>query len=98
MQRCRKAGSSITHVDITEEVNTAAALGDALTLVEQANHALEDRVEERTKELRDLQTKLLREERNATMSKLIAKISHELRNPLNALNTSLYIIRSKVGR
>ncbi len=68
-----------------------------LAAIEEANLALEERVEERTRELRDLQAKLIKEERDATMNKLIAKISHELRNPLNALNTSLYIIRSKVG-
>jgi signal transduction histidine kinase len=90
-------GFVISHTDISEEVNNAVALGDALTLVEDANRALEDRVEERTRELRELQGKLIAEERNATMTKLIAKISHELRNPLNGLNASLYIIRSKAG-
>ena len=32
------------------------------------------------------------------MNKLIAKISHELRNPLNGLKASLYVIRNKVDQ
>lgn len=90
-------GFVLTQVDITDEITTEQALEQALKLVEEANQALEERVEERTRELRKLQSKLIKDERDATMNKLIAKISHELRNPLNALNTSLYVIRSKVG-
>ena len=90
-------GFVITQVDITEEISTEQALEDALKLVEEANQVLEERVDERTRELRELQAKLVQDERDATMNKLIAKISHELRNPLNGLKASMYVIRSKVG-
>lgn len=89
-------GFVITQVDITDQINTERALEEALHFVEESNQALEERVEERTKELRDLQSKLIRDERDATMNKLIATISHELRNPLNGLKASLYVIRNKV--
>ncbi|NNE22621.1 MAG: PAS domain-containing sensor histidine kinase [Rhizobiales bacterium] len=90
-------GFIISQVDITEEISTEQALQEALKLVEEANQVLEERVEERTHELRELQAKLVQDERDATMNRLIAKISHELRNPLNGLKASMYLIRSKVG-
>ena len=90
-------GRILSEIDITKQIEAEEELAQALQFVEDANHALEEKVEERTAELRSLQSSLLKAERDATMSELIAKLSHELRNPLNALNTSLYIIRSKVG-
>ncbi len=66
-------------------------------LAEEARNALSGKLEERTRELHELQQQMVEAEREATMAALIAKLSHELRNPLNALSTSLYIIRSKVG-
>lgn len=92
-----KGGRVLSEIDITDQVKAEEELDRTLKLLEDANHALEDKVEERTRELRELQSSLLKAERDATMSQLIAKLSHELRNPLNALSTSLYIIRSKVG-
>jgi signal transduction histidine kinase len=53
---------------------------------------LEHRVAERTKEVRDLQQKLVEQERRATLDQLTATVSHELRNPLSAIRNSLYVI------
>jgi signal transduction histidine kinase len=53
---------------------------------------LERRVEERTKEVRALQQKLLEQERRATLDQLTATVSHELRNPLSAIRNSIYMI------
>lgn len=53
---------------------------------------LERRVDERTKEVRALQQKLLEQERRATLDQLTATVSHELRNPLSAIRNSVYII------
>lgn len=53
---------------------------------------LEHRVAERTKEVRDLQQKLVAQERRATLDQLTATVSHELRNPLSAIRNSLYVI------
>ncbi len=56
------------------------------------NTQLEARVEERTAELRAAQEELVRSERLATLGHLTATVSHELRNPLGAIRTSMYII------
>ena len=92
-----EGGFVISHIDVTRQIRAEKELERTLHLLEQANHLLEEKVEERTRELKALQGSLLKAERDAAMSELIAKLSHELRNPLNALNTSLFVIRSKVG-
>ncbi|MCH8000331.1 MAG: PAS domain-containing protein [Proteobacteria bacterium] len=57
------------------------------------NETLEKRVEERTAELRASQADLLRQERMATLGQLTATVSHELRNPLGVIRTSIFIAR-----
>ncbi len=54
---------------------------------------LEQLVEERTRELNEAQSELVRQGRLATLGQLTATVSHELRNPLAALRTSLYTIK-----
>jgi signal transduction histidine kinase len=56
------------------------------------NAELEQRVDARTAELRAAQEELVRRERFATLGQLTATVSHELRNPLGAIRTSLYVI------
>jgi PAS domain S-box-containing protein len=58
-----------------------------------AHDQLEQRVEERTAELRAAQADLLRQERLATLGQLTATVSHELRNPLGVIRTSNFIAR-----
>jgi PAS domain S-box-containing protein len=57
---------------------------------------LEMKVEERTKELRDSQRKLLRAERLATMGELARMVGHDLRNPLTGIATAAYYLKSKL--
>jgi signal transduction histidine kinase len=45
----------------------------------------------------DLLTAGARTERLATFGQLVGSIGHELRNPLGVMETSLYILRSRVG-
>jgi len=54
---------------------------------------LQELVAERTCELQQAQEELLRNERLATLGQLTATVSHELRNPLSVIRSSLYLIR-----
>ncbi|MDH5556016.1 MAG: PAS domain-containing protein, partial [Alphaproteobacteria bacterium] len=60
------------------------------------NAELEQRVEERTAELHAAQGELVKNERLATLGQLTATVSHELRNPLGAMRTSMYVIEKKM--
>ena len=57
------------------------------------NAKLEQRVEERTRDLHDTQEQLVRQEKLAVLGQLAGSVSHELRNPLSVINTSIYYLK-----
>ena len=59
----------------------------------QLNASLEQRVEARTRELRDAQEKLVRQEKLATLGQLAGGVGHELRNPLGVINSAVYYLK-----
>jgi PAS domain S-box-containing protein len=59
---------------------------------------LEILVEERTLKLNEAQAELIQGERLATLGKLTATVSHELRNPLGTIQTSLFSIEDSLER
>ncbi|VAW71073.1 hypothetical protein MNBD_GAMMA09-140 [hydrothermal vent metagenome] len=58
---------------------------------------LETLVEERTRQLEAAHKDLLQQERLATLGQLIATVSHELRNPLGTIRSSVYSITEKLA-
>ncbi len=54
---------------------------------------LEEMVEERTRELREAQEKLVRQERLATLGQLAGSVGHELRNPLGVISNAIYFLK-----
>ncbi len=85
-----------TYFDVTILKQREAELELMQNDLALANELLEDRVEKRTAELRQTQDLLVKNERQALLGDLVSSLCHELRNPLNALNTSLYLIRRNV--
>jgi len=53
---------------------------------------LETMVEDRTKELRDAQEQLVRQEKLAVLGQLAGGVGHELRNPLGAIKNAAYFL------
>lgn len=60
--------------------------------LEAYRHHLEDLVEQRTKELRNAQEKILRQERLALLGELAGSVAHELRNPLGVITNAVYFL------
>ena len=54
---------------------------------------LEEMVAERTRELREAQEQLVRQERLATLGQLAGSIGHELRNPLGVISNAIYYLK-----
>jgi PAS domain S-box-containing protein len=74
--------------DITESVELRKK-------IEEYNSNLEKLVEERTAQLKQAQTKLLRSERMAAIGELAGMVGHDLRNPLTGIRNAAYYLRVK---
>jgi len=79
-----------TSMDITEMKMAE------LELKQHRDH-LEDLVAHRTAELKAAQMELVKSERLATLGKLTATVSHELRNPLGAASLALYTLKKFIN-
>ena len=79
-------GSLSTARDITDE---RMAQEEIIAL----NTRLEQRVEERTRELREAQEKIVKQEKLALLGQLAGGVGHELRNPLGVITNALYYLR-----
>jgi PAS domain S-box-containing protein len=62
-------------------------------LAEYAGH-LEEEVNQRTRELRQAQELLVRQERLATLGQLAGSMGHELRNPLGVISNAIYFLKA----
>jgi signal transduction histidine kinase len=61
--------------------------------IRQLNASLEQRVEARTRELRNAQEQLVRHEKLAVLGQLAGGVGHELRNPLGVINSAVYYLK-----
>lgn len=57
---------------------------------------LEELVKERTRELEETQEELVEKERLATLGHLVAVVSHEIRNPLGTIASSIYNLKQHI--
>ncbi|MDQ7781471.1 MAG: ATP-binding protein, partial [Desulfomonilaceae bacterium] len=66
-------------------------------LLTQHAAELEEKVTERTRDLKAAQEELIKRERLAVLGHLTAIVSHELRNPLGVIRTSAFYLSRKFG-
>ena len=64
--------------------------------LEDYRKRLEEMVEERTDKLEKAQKELVISEKMATLGRLTATVSHELRNPLGTIRTSIYSLKKRL--
>jgi signal transduction histidine kinase len=57
------------------------------------NTELEKQVEERTRELRETQEQLIRQEKLAVLGQMAGSVGHELRNPLTVITSAIYYLK-----
>ncbi len=88
--------AGITFTLLRQIDNTLAARDEAAGSLKTLNEELENRVDERTRDLRHAQRELISKERLATLGQLAATISHELRNPLGTIRTSMFTITDRI--
>jgi len=58
---------------------------------------LEQRVEDRTKQLQETQSQLVHAERLATLGKIAATVAHEINNPLSGVFTYVKLMERRIG-
>jgi PAS domain S-box-containing protein len=77
-------------VILTEDITPSKKNEEALL---EYNARLETAVETRTRELREAQEQLVRQEKLAVLGQLAGSVGHELRNPLGIINNAVYFLR-----
>ena len=78
--------------------NSAIAIENAKAFDEiaQLNETLEARVEERTRELQDMQGQLMQAEKLKSLGQLVAGVAHELNNPIGFVHANLKLLKEFV--
>jgi two-component system NtrC family sensor kinase len=90
-----EAGSSREIWDLARSFNAMRdRLGEAMAEINEAAQALEAKVEDRTRQLKEAHQRLMQADRLASLGQLAASVAHEINNPLSGvLNYSALMSR-----
>ncbi len=77
----------------------AVAIENARLLqrLKEYSTSLEEKVGERTEQLRNMQMQLLKSERLAAIGELAGMVGHDLRNPLTGITGATYYLKTRLG-
>jgi two-component system, NtrC family, sensor kinase len=85
--------------DLANSFNTMSSqIHDAHNEINAWNRTLEERVEQKTRELSGAQEEMLRVERMASIGKLAAVVAHEINNPLAGILTYSKLLKKRLSR
>ena len=85
-----KTGKVIGSMGILQDITDRKLAEQAL---KDYAERLEEMVEERTAELKEVQEQLVRKEKLAVLGQLAGGVGHELRNPLSVINNAIYYLK-----
>ncbi len=91
----RIGGKSVGRVWCLRDATARKRAEEAL---QQANNELEQKVEARTRELRQKQAQLVQAEKMASLGQLVAGVAHEINTPLGALKSNIDIFTRSVQK
>ncbi len=94
------------HIHSSDEIGDLAAsfnkmteeLGRARDELTQWAYTLEDKVEQKTAELRRALSNMVQMEKMASLGKLAASVAHELNNPLAGILAYAKLLKKKIGK
>lgn len=76
----------------------ARSLRDADAELRDWSHTLEDRVQQKTRELERLNVQLVQVEKSASLGRMAATVAHELNNPLSGILTYAKLTSRRIAR
>jgi signal transduction histidine kinase len=78
--------------EVVRQFDDRLARQQADNVLREYSERLEATVKERTRELREAQERLIRQEKLAVLGKMAGGVSHELRNPLGVIKNAVYLL------
>jgi len=97
-RRVKTIGISDELSDLSNGINKMLqALDEANAKLREYSKNLEAMVEERTRQLKEAQERIIRAERLAAIGQVATMIGHDLRNPLTGIANATYYLKIKLG-
>jgi signal transduction histidine kinase len=100
-------GKALAHIEVSGKDEVSYLAGKVNQMIDAINvsqaqlhdyaNNLEKKVEEKTRELKETQNKLLRSERLAVIGQLASMVAHDLRSPLTGILNANFFLKMKAN-